>query len=187
MIHVVVALSYILAFIAVDFVIQPLQESALGEHYVASVIFLPHGVRVLCAVLVGWRGVPALWAAHVACFYFLWRPGEDFGLLSVLAITGVSALSAQVVWSAMSIAGLARAGENKLAANWRIVIFLGAAASLLNSLGVVAAFNLIRPGFLGADALHSVGLFALGDTVGVVALLFLLVGLRRAYRLWRLA
>ena len=178
-----IILCYLAAFAAVEYVVVPLQASVVTGASVASFMFLPHGVRALCAVFVGWRGVPALWVAHVLGYLLIWRPDFELGPVGVLAITGVGALSAQVVWSAMRAANLSISPAGDGVISWRVVVFLGVSSSFVNSLGSTAVISMFQPATVEVP-LTVVAEFALGDAFGVVGLLLLLVALRRASNWW---
>lgn len=52
---------YLAAFLVVFEVVTPLQSMFFPEFPSrASLLFLPHGIRVLTAWLLGWRAIPAL-------------------------------------------------------------------------------------------------------------------------------
>lgn len=184
MIHFIIVAAYLISFLLVHWVVAPVQAQAMRDPtIIASVIFLPHGVRVLSAMLVGWRSVPALWAAHALGMIFIWEPGNTLHLEEMILLSSVGATSAHIVWSAMQHSGIGPAAPTGVEINWRLVILVGAVASFLNSIGTVAVISLVHPGLVAQTSLTQISYFALGDTIGVFALLLLLILLRRLWRM----
>ena len=83
----------------------------------------------------------------------------------------------------MRIAGIELAQSGRLGDNWRLVIFVGAVASFVNSLGTVAVISVVHPEMVGATSLTQISVFAIGDTLGAFGLLLLLVLMRRIWRM----
>ena len=184
MLHFVVILSYLVSFALVDWVIAPIQTYLLSsEALIGSLLFLPHGVRVLSAMLMGWRAFPALFLAHVLGIILIWEPGAALHFEELILLAIVGSASALLVWSAMRMAGIELAQSGRLGDNWRLVIFVGAVASFVNSLGTVAVIAVVHPEMVGATSLTQISVFAIGDTLGAFGLLLLLVLMRRIWRM----
>lgn len=184
MIHFIIVAAYLVSLVLVHWVIAPVQAQAMRDPtIIASVMFLPHGVRVLSAMLVGWRSVPALLVAHALGMIFIWEPGSTLHLEEMILLSVVGATSAHIVWSAFQHSGLGLTASTGMDTKWRLVILVGAAASVLNSIGTVAVIGLFHPGLVAQTSLTQISYFALGDTIGVFALLLLLILLRRLWRM----
>ena len=64
--HVAAFVGFLAAWLLVDAVVTPFQRDTLGIQSWASLLYLPHGVRVLAAWFMGWRAVPTLFLATAA-------------------------------------------------------------------------------------------------------------------------
>lgn len=82
-------LLYLLAYFLVFAVITPLQAQVMPEiTQFASLLFLPHGIRVLGTSLLGGRAVPGLILAELAGNYLFWGLTEPETLLLSALISG---------------------------------------------------------------------------------------------------
>lgn len=78
----VVSVIYMIAYFIVWAVITPVQQELLPEiTKFASLLFLPHGVRVLATSLLGAKSVPGLVLGELAGNYFLWGLHDPVTLL----------------------------------------------------------------------------------------------------------
>lgn len=168
----IVSGAYFLAF-AVSFgLIMPAQRvfwPEFANH--ASILFLPHGVRVLVAWLYGWRAIFFLMPSALVTHAYL------FGLDGLSANYLFGALSG-VVCATASFAVLAqlgmdfRAGQGRFA-SWREVLLAGSFASVINVIGT--SF------FFGSD-FSSASAYFIGDLVGLMVAMVLMM---LAFRLFR--
>lgn len=87
----VTSLAYVLAFFTTFEVLMPVQALFFPDfENRASLLFLPHGVRVLAAWLLGWRSVVALLPGVFAVFLYIagWGTFEPSRIAAiVIAIT----------------------------------------------------------------------------------------------------
>ena len=139
----------------------------------ASLVFLPHGVRVIAAWLYGWMSViylaPVAMASHWfrmggSSFQWDWSAAlmPMFGIICVPAVFDIAArLGADL-----------RLQSGKIA-NWKDVVLVGCFASVISAVGA----NL----FAGND-LATTSLYLIGDIVGM---LVLLLGLMIIFRIMR--
>ena len=162
---VVVTLALFISWSAVVLAVDPIQRAAgLTFDGGASLLFLPHGVRVLAAWVFGWRSVlflcPGTLIVHcivVSDHAFML---VDFAALLIGATCGV-----------IAFAGLARVGlDFRFRADyqprWRDIMLAGAIASVINSF------------FTNVVLGHPVGNMAgylVGDIAGLFVALFLLM------------
>lgn len=80
---------YLFAYFLVFAVITPLQAQVMPEiTQFASLLFLPHGIRVLGTSLLGGRAVPGLMLAELAGNYLFWGLTEPETLLLSALISG---------------------------------------------------------------------------------------------------
>ena len=138
----------------------------------ASLLFLPHGVRVIAAWLYGWKAVlylaPASYAAHFFRFQFQFDTLGEF-LMPIFGIVCVSAVFAITARAGVDLR--LRAGH---VARWHIVLLVGAVASLVNAVGT----NLIV-----GNPVSTMLYYLVGDILGMIALFLILMlafrGMRR--------
>jgi hypothetical protein len=90
----VLACLYFITYLLVWAVITPAQEALLPEiTRFASLLFLPHGIRVFATSLLGGKAVPGLILGELAGNYFLWGL-HDPALLIILSI-----VSGSITWA----------------------------------------------------------------------------------------
>lgn len=159
-----VMLAYGLAMVATFALLMPLQLKVLPEYANhASLLFLPHGVRVLTAWLYRWRSVILLLPASLAGHVYL--DGFDFALSELLAsLAGV--VCAVMVFEALLRLGVDLYPAKSKRVHWLELALVGGLASIINGIGTAL--------FYGNDLTTASARF-LGDVTGVVASLFLLV------------
>lgn len=153
----------------------PGNAAGIGDFDYASLVYLPHGVRVIAAWLYGWKSIiylaPGAYLAHFSRIPEhpeLWSLGEAlqpmFGVVCV-------AMTFEVV-ARLGVDLRLRAGFR---APWRSILLVGALASLINAIGanlVVQNPPEVMLGYLVGDILGMVVLFLMA--------MLLFSGLRRA-------
>jgi biotin transporter BioY len=71
----IIALAYIVGYLVVDFIVAPVQYLYLSRDFtVGSLMFIPHGIRVLAVWLCGSRAILPLIIAELFCTVILWQP-----------------------------------------------------------------------------------------------------------------
>ncbi len=168
---IVSAANLMTYFLSID-VLLPLQAEYTPQIAAyASLLFLPHGVRVLSAWLSGWKAIPLL--LPTAAFTHWLNFGVDgFTLL------GVTGMLSGVVCAVVTFWALAQLGlDFRLTAgrraNWRDIMIAGCIASVINTVGMGMAF--------GHDPATSAGYF-IGDVSGMFACMYILMLIFRALR-----
>jgi hypothetical protein len=80
------AVLYTAAFGLVVFVLNPLQSLVLPEvTNFASLVFVPHGLRVMATVVMGARAIPGLFLGALYSTHFIWGM-ESLALSAVIAL-----------------------------------------------------------------------------------------------------
>ncbi len=65
---VIIVLAYIVGYLVVDFIVAPVQYLYLSRDFtVGSLLFIPHGIRVLAVWLCGSRAILPLIIAELLC------------------------------------------------------------------------------------------------------------------------
>lgn len=163
---VAVSAIYIWAYFLMASVVQPLQE-ALFPATVMSILFLPHGVRVLTAWLYGWRSVLYLLPGALLCnLHFAGERAFDADILFGSAASLVAAPLAFSIGRHLGGTVSLRVGALRVP----LLLAVGVVASVFNLLALRLAY--------GLKASEGV-VILFGDTLGlVVALGILWLGLK---------
>jgi hypothetical protein len=172
----IVSVAYIVCYTLVGGFVLPLQTVLFPEFPKSiGLLFLPHGVRILAAHYFGWKSFLLLLPAS----YFMWylsvhasgipiHPAQP--LISLLAcILGYKiGISIYVIFERFW-------GKQK----WKILLFGGVSASFLNGLGNSFFYcEGCAPTFS-----YYTGTYMLGDMLGQLALMLLLMYLLKRIRL----
>lgn len=178
----VITAAYVICHGLTAWVVTPVQNLFLPDITVfASLVYLPHGVRVLSVWLLGWKAVlPLAAGALLAELLFTSanvRQLMEPVLLESIAVGAVSALAAFEL--ARLLGRNLYAGQSRRMA-WSGLLAIGAVASVLNSLGQSLVFSgLIFPG----DQLPVMAVYAAGDLIGLAVCMVVLMLIFRWFRL----
>ena len=177
---VVITLAYIVGYLVVDFIVAPVQYLYLSRDFtVGSLLFIPHGIRVLAVWLCGSRAILPLIIAELLCTTMLWQP--NVATSTSLGSSMVGGLCVYLTFEVFRLAGIEMRPDGKDSAltNWRSLILLASIASVFNSVGKQIFFGGLAP---LADEILILGIFWIGDTLGTFACLLLLMGIRRRFQ-----
>ncbi|HSF64104.1 MAG TPA: hypothetical protein VLA78_06935 [Paracoccaceae bacterium] len=161
-------------------VLYPLQTSVVPEiDLTATLVFLPHGVKIVAAWMFGWRALayllPAL-AWRIANGGAIDIPRIEFAVMATFLMA-----SAPLAFSLMRAFGIDVIGDRALAMNWRVLMFVGLVSSVMNAVAIhVIAFHELPA------TEHLPGMFRIvaGDMVGLFVVLALLMLGARWLRGW---
>lgn len=169
----VVTSAFLLSFFVTFKVIMPVQNlflPAFGAY--ASLLFLPHWVRVVTAWLYGWRSLLLLAPGSVLAHSYLFG-SAGFSLDYVMAAFFGVFCAAVSFWF-LALCGVeCRQHTTSRDTNWRDVMLAGVLASVLNSLGTKI--------FYGTDFATSSAYF-FGDVTGMAVSMFLMMMFFRIMR-----
>jgi len=172
-------IAYFVSFLAVMYIIQPLQTNllpSLGNW--TSLIFLAHGVRVIFIWLFGAYGLLPLFIAQIITGLILFHPTPDIQLLHYVLASGVGALAPWLAFEVSRLSGRSFYAEDNDQVNWRILVLIGLISSGFNSLGN----GLIYSNLIASEQhLLLVLTNSIGDTMGTVIMLFLLLLARKFF------
>ena len=157
--------AYLLGFAVTFAAVMPLQDAvmpAFGNY--ASLIFLPHGVRVVAAWLYGWRSLPFLAPGAILTHSYLYGTA-GFSVDYMMAVFFGVFCAALSFWF-FAWFGMDFRLHKSNRVNWRDVMLAGGVASILNSVGTAI--------FFGNDLLTASARF-FGDVTGMVASMFILM------------
>lgn len=171
---------YMLLFLAVRHIIYPLQKMIAPEAaQYAAFIFLPHGVRVIATWLYREKAIVPLLLAHLVLYRLFYWQGGDAALNIVAVLSG--SLCVFITMQLFSFSRIDISLRNMTISHWRSLVFLGFISSVFNTAG-----NMLAMGDTMGSELHLevIVTFIIGDTVGTLACLFILM---LGFRLHRLA
>lgn len=160
--------SYVLVLLLTFGVLMTLEEriAPVFANF-TSLIFLPHGVRVLSAWLFRWRSVPMLVPGAIAGHLYLYGPVIDLRLALGWAV-GLGC--APLAFSLMERAGLAFRPQARQRTHWRDIVLVGGVASVFNSTFTALAYG---------NGLMTMSARFIGDVMGTLACIVLLMGVLR--------
>ncbi|MEW9922527.1 hypothetical protein AB2B41_23270 [Marimonas sp. MJW-29] len=179
---VIVVLTYVLAHGATAYLITPIQGRFFPEITIfASLMYLPHGVRVLATWMMGWKAFPPLFAGAVLSEY-LFTPSEVSSLLQLAILESwvVGAIAALVAFELARAFGWDLYAGRRRSLSWKSILLVGVGASLINSVGQSLVFSgLIIP----EDTVAVFATYAVGDIIGLFVCMWLLMLVFRWIRL----
>ena len=161
-------------------VIMPI-EAMMVEHNVAlvSLLYLPHAVRVLGAWMVGPKSILALIPASICGYFFAMRPETGAFTSADFIIPMIGALCAPVAFELMRFVRIDVYPKSTGVISWRTLVFAGLLSSIINSF---FSTLFLEGRFPIEDTFDVLTRFVIGDVMGLVIILFLLVGLLKAFR-----
>lgn len=170
----IVSVAYFAVFFLTFELLIPVQNAffpAFPSH--ASLLFLPHGVRVLSAWLLGWRSVIALAPGVFLAFLSIAGTGtfEPSRLLAILIATTIPAL----VFQTLKLFRWDLSPQPDKRPCWSCVMAAGALISAISSALTNLAFGSAAPDYLA---------YLIGDFFGLFFLMLILMLIFRAQR-WR--
>lgn len=177
-----VAGAYILAHGLTALVVTPMQARLLPDVTMfASLVYLPHGVRVLSAWLMGRLAVlPLCLGAFLSEVIFtpaeISSPTDPTILLSIL----IGACSALLAFELLRLLGRNIYAGQKFRIHWKWLFLAGILASIINSIGQAFVFaGEILPG----HSFAVLATYAIGDLIGLIVTTLVLMLIFRWMRL----
>ena len=165
------ALLYVASHGITALCVAPLQSRVFGDATTfASLLYLPHGIRVLSIWLFRWTAVPGLILGAALSEWLFTDPTTLAEIAPVLwPSILVGALSAAVVFESLRQLGASAYAEGGQMMDGRTLFTVGMTSSLLNSIGQMIVFDgFVSPG----NATGLMLLYAFGDMAGVCVVLF---------------
>ena len=165
----IVVVSYLASYLLVAKVISPIQAQYILNTELVSLLFLPHGVRVLTCVLYGPRlGAFYLFSATLLTGFWVGMLG-DYNPLTLTLLYAVGALSVPIAFVFLQFIhedtkiGLTKVNHNTI----KTIAYLALISSTLNSIG----HALVLDGFSTFEVQPRIILkFLTGDLLGALVL-----------------
>ena len=170
--------GYVLMFLTVRYFVYPLQEIIIpGSSIFAALLFLPHGVRVVSIWLLRERALIPLFFASVVIYRSFYWHAEPFYLNYLLILTGTFCAYIAILF--FDFGKIDLSVQNLSISHWRSLVLLGFVASVFNAIGksVILASSIDLESQL-RTLIH----YLIGDTLGVVGFLIILLVLLRIGR-----
>ena len=176
---VLIFLAYLGLVAVQNLVIMPI-ETMLVERNVAlvSLLYLPHAVRVLGAWMVGPKSILALIPASIIV-YFVTRPDTGPSTQADIIILMIGALCAPVAFELMRVFRIDVYPKSTGVISWRTLVFAGLFSSIINSF---FSTLFLEGRFPIEDTFDVLTRFIIGDVMGLVLILLILVGLLKTSR-----
>ena len=161
-------------------VIMPI-EAMMVEHNVAlvSLLYLPHAVRVLGAWMVGPKSILALIPASICGYFFAMRPETGAFTSADFIIPMIGALCAPVAFELMRFVRIDVYPKSTGVISWRTLVFAGLLSSIVNSF---FSTLFLEGRFPIEDTFDVLTRSIIGDVMGLLIILLLLVSLLKAFR-----
>ena len=165
----VVLVSYFASYLLVAKVINPIQSQYILNSELVSLLFLPHGVRVLTCVLYGPRlGAFYLYSATLLTGFWVGNL-SDYNPLTLTLLYALGALSVPIAFVFLEFIhedtkiGLTKVNHNTI----KTIAYLALISSILNSIG----HALVLDGFSTFEVQPRIILkFLTGDLLGTLVL-----------------
>lgn len=171
LITALLSLCYALSFEAVKILSNPVQALLGLANPQASLLFFPHGIRVVAAYLFGWRSVAYLFPIQLCYMTWVFPEAE-------LTAQAVTALTAQIVcvlaFVCMAKLGIIGRDWTSTIMPWKSLLVCGCVAAAFNALSVFLFSNYSSV----AIAKHF-----LGDIAGLASVMLIFMA---GFRAWRL-
>ena len=166
--------------IQVNFIL-PFEIDAVGHMgSLASVLFLPHAVRVLSVWLIGPKAFFALFPASLLISFLFLR--HEYDTVTLLLITLWGSSSAVISFESLRFMNLNVYPKNTASISWRLLVLAGCLASFINSLGGTL---LKSEGLEPSEILELLTRYLIGDIGGLLFCLVVLMLVLRYDRLVR--
>jgi hypothetical protein len=145
---------------------------------VVSLLYLPHAVRVLGAWMVGPKSILALIPASI-CLYFVTRPDTGSLTQADFIIPMVGALCAPIAFELMRFVRIDVYPKSNGVISWRTLVFAGLLSSIINSF---FSTLFLEDRFPIEDTFDVLTRFVIGDVMGLVVVMLLLLGSLKVFR-----
>ena len=173
--YLITFVAYLLTYALHAQIIVPLESLATGTlASFASLLFLPHAVRVLSVWMLGPKALIGLLPAHllVDVVRALTTDRELFDAAVILAPV-VASCSAVLAFELLKVANINLYVKYlKHALSWRVMMLIGAVASVFNSIGL----TLVYQGHIDQASMYKMMTnYLIGDVLGLFLGLLILM------------
>ena len=167
---IIISLAYIASYTVTSGLISPIQDITFPNNRFASILFLPHGIRILAIYYYGWKALPLL-LPSVYLMWFIDVYGNGILLDPIQSIISV-------VCSLIAVQLASRAFKGILEKEWKLLLFSGVIGSVSSS---VITNYILNMSFLNITVFQ----FIIGDISGQIILMVMLIYLFKFSRMVR--
>ena len=176
---VLIFLTYFGLIAVQHLVIMPIETMMVKRNVTfVSLLYLPHAVRVLGAWMVGPKSVLVLIPASI-CGYFVIRPDTGPLTQADFIIPMVGALCAPIAFELMRVVRIDVYPKSTGVISWRTLVFAGLLSSIINSF---FSTLFLEGRFPIEETFDVLTRFIIGDVMGLVVVLLVLVVLLKVFR-----
>ena len=176
---VLIFLAYLGLVAFQNLVIMPIETMMVDRNVtVVSLLYLPHAVRVLGAWMVGPKSILALIPASIS-LYFVTRPDTGSLTQADFIIPMVGALCAPIAFELMRFVRIDVYPKSTGVISWRTLVFAGFLSSIINSF---FSTLFLEGRFPIEDTFDILTRFVIGDVMGLVVVMLLLLGSLKVFR-----
>ena len=162
-----VFILYIILFILQWFLINLFQD--LEFAIAASLIYLPHGLRVIATILGGSKILPGLFLGHVLTGYYMQLNDGSISNIDLIAILFTSVGGTLSAYIAILI--IKYSNKNYEGITLINILILAVISSIINSLASNVTYYIIYKSW---EAYSQFLLFIVGDIMGAILLFYFL-------------
>ena len=174
----IVSIAYCSLFLFTFAVLMPVQD--VFFHWLPmsiSLLFLPHGVRIMTAYFYGWKAILYLLPGHVITWAYL-----KFALESEQDVySSIISIAASFLAICLVFRSWSSHSDSQLGSHWKLIVAAGALASLGNGIGHALLYgDVLDTAFMSL----AIG-YLIGDVSGLFFLMLALILLNRQARRWQ--
>jgi len=175
----IVIVLHLVAFMVQSTLIRPFEIAVAGEiGSLASLLFLPHAVRVLSVWLLGPKAFFALFTASIFANYLYGIYQYDTVTFILVPLWG--SISAVLAFEFLRIMNMDVYPKSMASINWRSLVFAGCLASFFNSIG---GTYLKSEGLSVPEVFELLLRYLIGDIGGLLFCMFVLMLILRYHRI----
>ena len=176
----VILFAYLATVLFVHFCVTPVQSVLFSSYYLggASLLFLPHGVRIMATWCVKSQAILPLFLGEAIAWIIFGATNTTLILLSAL----VGSLSVLIVFEMFKAAKVNLYYGGQIQFTWRLAIVIAFVSSCLNSVGHSFAISLSIPDY---NIFLEISKFVIGDVLGTFVTFLLGMQVVRFVRLQR--
>lgn len=169
----IVSVAYIASYTLVGGFVLPLQKILLPEFTTSiSLLFLPHGVRLLAVHYFGWKAIPLLLPSS----YLMWVLTVFGADITIDLLQPLASLIACFVGYKLVAMFVSRAQLRFGKQEWKLLIAAGVLSSFLNGISNSMLYGSSQL------SLYILG-YVIGDVLGQIALMLVLIYILKFIRL----
>ena len=168
---IIISVAYIASYTLVAGFIAPLQELILPTFTTSiSLLFLPHGIRILAAYYYGWKALPLL----LPSMYLMWFITVYANNISLHPLSPLFSGIACII----AVKFIFKNIKYMIEKEWKLLLFAGLIGSFLN--GLSHSF-LVHKSFLTTLLIG----YTIGDILGQILLMIMFIYILKFIKLFK--